>query len=160
MRKGVGYKMEYKNMTKTLKKTEKQAKTDENTKKQAKTPNSKALITKEENRILKYLKNKAMDDDKLNIALDLVKDIAFMTVKTAELKKEIELYGMTEEYQNGATQKGRKKSACFEAYLNMTKQKSSLIKQLTDLLPIDSYIPTDPNEGKDEFDRFLEQRKR
>lgn len=160
MRKGVGYEMEYKNMTKTLKKTEKQAKIDENTKKQAKTPNSKALITKEENRILKYLKNKAMDDDKLNIALDLVKDIAFMTVKTAELKKEIELYGMTEEYQNGATQKGRKKSACFEAYLNMTKQKSSLIKQLTDLLPIDSYIPTDPNEGKDEFDRFLEQRKR
>ena len=62
------------------------------------------LINAEEKRIIKYLKNKAIDEDKLNIALDLVKDIAYMTVKTADLKKDVDAYGMVEEYQNGANQ--------------------------------------------------------
>ena len=119
------------------------------------------LINAEEKRIIKYLKNKAIDEDKLNIALDLVKDIAYMTVKTAELKKDVDTYGMVEEYQNGANQRGRKKSAAFEAYLNMTKQKSALIKQLTDLLPVDeSYNPSSPADSKDEFDDFLKVRSR
>ena len=119
------------------------------------------LINAEEKRIIKYLKNKAIDEDKLNIALDLVKDIAYMTVKTADLKKDVDAYGMVEEYQNGANQRGRKKSAAFEAYLNMTKQKSALIKQLTDLLPVDeSYNPSTPADSKDEFDEFLKVRSR
>lgn len=119
------------------------------------------LINAEEKRIIKYLKNKAIDEDKLNIALDLVKDIAYMTVKTADLKKDVDAYGMVEEYQNGANQRGRKKSAAFEAYLNMTKQKSALIKQLTDLLPVDeSYNPSTPADSKDEFDEFLKVRNR
>lgn len=119
------------------------------------------LINAEEKRIIKYLKNKSIDEDKLNIALDLVKDIAYMTVKTAELKKDVDTYGMVEEYQNGANQRGRKKSAAFEAYLNMTKQKSALIKQLTDLLPVDEiYNPTSPADSKDEFDEFLKVRSR
>lgn len=119
------------------------------------------LINAEEKRIIKYLKNKAIDEDKLNIALDLVKDIAYMTVKTADLKKDVDAYGMVEEYQNGANQRGRKKSAAFEAYLNMTKQKSALIKQLTDLLPVDeSYNPSTLADSKDEFDEFLKVRSR
>lgn len=121
----------------------------------------KKAIQKEEKRLITFLKNKAIDNDKLNIALDLVKDIAFMTVKTDELKKDIETYGMVETYQNGANQSGRKKSASFEVYLNMTKQKSALIKQLTDLLPTDeNYIPASPEEQKDDFDNFLKERKK
>lgn len=117
------------------------------------------LIDAEEKRIVEFLKNKAIDEDKLNIALELVKDVAYMTVKTAELKKDVDRYGMVEEYQNGANQRGRKKSACFEAYLNMTKQKSALIKQLTDLLPVEGlYNPTAPADKKDDFDKFLELR--
>ena len=66
---------------------------------------------------------------------------------------------MVEEYQNGANQKGSKKSACFEAYLNMTKQKSALIKQLTDLLPDEGlYNPATPAETEDDFDKFLSLR--
>ena len=107
---------------------------------------------------------KIEDSDKLNIATELINDVAFMTVETIELKKDIQKNGTTEEYQNGANQKGRKKSASFDAYLNMTKQKAALIKQLTDLLPEDEdgnyKPPIDENgeEQKDEFDTFLEFR--
>ena len=128
-------------------------------KKTSKLTQSQKDIKKEEKRIIKYLQNKAIDKDKLNIALDLIKDIAYMTVKTAELKQDVDTYGMVEEYQNGANQKGRKKSACFEAYLNMTKQKSALIKQLTDLLPDEGlYNPATPAETEDDFDKFLSLR--
>lgn len=128
-------------------------------KKTSKLTQSQKDIKKEEKRIIKYLQNKAIDKDKLNIALDLIKDIAYMTVKTAELKQDVDTYGMVEEYQNGANQKGRKKSACFEAYLNITKQKSALIKQLTDLLPDEGlYKPATPAETEDDFDKFLSLR--
>ena len=116
---------------------------------------TKKPIEIETERLISFLRNKQIDEDKLNIALDLIKDIAFMTIKTCELKSEVELYGMTEEYQNGQFQKGRKKSASLEAYLNMTKQKSALIKQLTDLLPDDTNLIT-PKE--DDFDIFLKER--
>lgn len=117
------------------------------------TQENKILL--EEKRLIKCLKNKSIDKDKLKIALDLIKDIAYMTIKTEELKNDVDAYGMVEEYQNGATQRGRKKSACFEAYLNMTKQKSALIKQLTDLLPVSENSNL---TKKDEFDKFLEVR--
>lgn len=138
----------------------KETKTAKKTAVKVKISPTQKLIKAEENRLIKFLKNKAIDDDKLNIALDLIKDIAFMTVKTDELKKEVDTYGMVEEYQNGANQKGRKKSACFEAYLNMTKQKSALIKQLTDLLPADegNYTPPE-NTEVDSFEEFLDLRK-
>lgn len=112
-------------------------------------------IKKEEKRLVKLLKNKNIDTDKLNIAKDIIKDIAYMTICTEELKNEIEECGITEEYQNGANQRGRKKSASFEAYLNMTKQKAALIKQLTDLLPEDETITT---AEVDDFDNFLKVR--
>lgn len=139
----------------------KETKTEPKTLIKDKSIQSQKLIKKEEKRIIKFLKNKAIDEDKLNIALTIVSDVAYMTVKTAELKKEVDTFGMVEEYQNGANQKGRKKSASFDAYLNMTKQKSALVKQLTDLLPIDeNYNPTTPADNTDDFDKFLEVRKR
>lgn len=122
------------------------------------------LIKKEKDRLIRILNNKNIDSDKLEIAIELVNDIAFMTVETTELKKQVQQFGTTEEYQNGATQRGRKKSACFEAYLNMTKQKAALIKQLTELLPIEETggyktpINEDGEEVKDDFDKFLEVR--
>lgn len=114
------------------------------------------LIKKEQKRIVKFLKQKQIDDDKLNIAMDIIKDVAFMTIKTIELKKEVDEYGMVEEYQNGANQFGRKKSASFDAYLNMTKQKSALIKQLTDLLPSGDVSKSD--NSLDPFDEFVSVR--
>lgn len=99
----------------------------------------------EEKRLIKLFENKGIDPDKLAIAADLIKDIAFMTVKTIDLKAEIDENGIIERYQNGNNQFGLKKSPAVDVYLNMTKQKSALIKQLIDLLPDD--IPIEEDDG-------------
>ncbi len=95
-----------------------------------------------------------MDEDKLNISLDIIKDVAYMTIKTAQLKEEVK--EMVETYQNEANQYGQKKSAAFDAYIQLTKQKSALIKQLTDSLPEKDFL-TVPKED-DKFDKFVELR--
>lgn len=118
--------------------------------------NIKKLVDTEEKRLTSFLRAKRMDEDKLNIALDIIKDVAYMTVKTVQLKQEIEEQGMVETYQNGANQFGRKKSAAFDAYIQLTKQKSALIKQLTDLLPEQEFLTV--AEVKDEFDDFVNAR--
>lgn len=116
-------------------------------------------IKREIIRLTELLKNKGIDGDKLKIAEELIKDIAFMTVESAELKEQVQIFGATEEYQNGANQRGRKRSASFDAYLNLTKQKAALIKQLTELLPESDDIPYIPNEEEnDGFDDFLKFR--
>lgn len=122
-----------------------------------KTKNIKKLVEAEEKRLTSFLRAKRMDEDKLNIALDIIKDVAYMTIKTAQLKEEVEEQGMVETYKNGANQYGRKKSAAFEAYMLMAKQKSALIKQLTDLLPEQEFL-TVATEVKDEFDDFVNAR--
>ena len=121
-----------------------------------KTKNIKKLVESEEKRLTTFLRAKKMDEDKLNIAIDIIKDVAYMTVKTVQLKQEIEEQGMVETYQNGANQFGRKKSAAFDAYIQLTKQKSALIKQLTDLLPEQEFLTV--AEVKDEFDDFVNAR--
>lgn len=118
--------------------------------------NIKELVESEEKRLTTFLRAKKMDEDKLNIAIDIIKDVAYMTVKTVQLKQEIEEQGMVETYQNGANQFGRKKSAAFDAYIQLTKQKSALIKQLTDLLPEQEFLTV--AEVKDEFDDFVNAR--
>lgn len=132
-------------MAEKLKKTTKKAK------------NIKKLVETEEIRLTSFLRAKKMDEDKLNIALDIIKDVAYMTIKTTQLKEEVEEQGMVETYQNGANQYGRKKSAAFEAYMLMAKQKSALIKQLTDLLPEQEFL-TVSAEVKDDFDDFVNAR--
>lgn len=117
-------------------------------------------VKKEVKRLSNLLRNKGIDNDKLKIANELINDIAFLTVESIELKEQVQTFGTTEEYQNGANQRGRKKSAAFEAYLNLIKQKSALIKQLTDLLPVTEEpvaIPTDKED--DDFEKLLKVRK-
>ena len=120
----------------------------------------KTKIKKEINRLRKLLTKKGIDLDKLEIASELINDIAFMTVEALELKALVHEFGSTEEYQNGANQRGRKKSAAFEAYILMTKQKAALIKQLTELIPAEdegTFIPQS-EEQEDDFDKFAKLR--
>ena len=86
-----------KKTTKKAKTETKEPKTAKKTVKRSKMSPSEKLIKSEEKRLITYLKNKAIDEDKLNIALDLIKDIAYMTVKTAELRKDVDTYGIVEE---------------------------------------------------------------
>ncbi len=77
-------------------------------------------------------------DKKTKRSVDsLMDEAAFMAASLYELRKIIDEKGYTEEYQNGANQKGIKKCSEVEIYNTMIKNYSSVVKQLTDLLPKD-----------------------
>lgn len=87
-------------------------------------------------------------DTKTKKSVDsLINEAAFMSASLFELREEINKKGYTEEYQNGANQKGVKKSSEVEIYNTMIKNYMAVIKQLTDLLP--------KNQGNgDKYDGF------
>ena len=66
------------------------------------------------------------------------------------LRQKIAEKGYTEEYQNGANQKGVKKSAEVEIYNTMIKNYMAVIKQLTDLVPKEQ-VATKTNDGFEDF---------
>ena len=75
-------------------------------------------------------------DRKTKKAVDsLIDEAAFMAASLYELRQIIDEKGYTEEYQNGANQKGVKKCSEVEVYNTMIKNYMATIKQLTDLLP-------------------------
>jgi len=65
----------------------------------------------------------------------LIENAAFMAVTLQDLQQTINEKGAVSEYQNGENQWGTKKSPEVEIYNTMIKNYSSVIKQLTDLLP-------------------------
>jgi hypothetical protein len=65
----------------------------------------------------------------------LVENAAFMSVTLDDLQSDINIEGVTEEYQNGENQYGIKKSSKVEVYNQMVKNHMGVMKQLTDLLP-------------------------
>ena len=111
-------------------------------------------ITKEE-RIKKELVKirkifKDMPKDKLNIVSSLMQNAAFMAVTLEDLQQAINDNGVISTYQNGANQWGTKKSPEAEMYNALIKNYSSIIKQLTDLLPKENQ-----NVVNDELVEFL-----
>lgn len=92
-------------------------------------------------------------DKKTKKSVDsLVDEAAFMAASLYELRKIINEKGYTEEYQNGANQKGIKKCSEVEIYNTMIKNYSSIVKQLTDLLPKEQIKGKDPtNDGFEDF---------
>ena len=95
---------------------------------------SKEEIIKSEKRKLSGIYTRL--DKKTKKAVDsLIDDAAFMAASLYELRQIIDEKGYTEEYQNGANQKGVKKCSEVEVYNTMIKNYMATIKQLTDLLP-------------------------
>ena len=95
-------------------------------------------------------------DKKTKKAVDsLVDEAAFMAASLYELREIINEKGYVETYQNGANQKGVKKCSEVEIYNTMIKNYSSIVKQLTDLIP-----KKQENEGEvsDGFDDFVNNR--
>ena len=75
-----------------------------------------------------------------------------MSASLYELRKIINEKGYTEEYQNGANQKGVKKCSEVEVYNTMIKNYMGTIKQLTELLPkLPSRSPTGTGDGFEDF---------
>ena len=84
----------------------------------------------------------------------LIKNAAFMAISLEDLQEIINQKGYTEEYQNGATQKGVKKCSEVEIYNTMIKNHSTIMKQLIDLLPKGDNPPSGENQG-DGFEDFV-----
>ena len=91
-------------------------------------------------------------DKKTKKAVDsLVDEAAFMGASLFELREKINEKGYVEVYQNGANQKGIKKCSEVEIYNTMIKNYSSVVKQLTDLIPKKQENTSDQSDGFDDF---------
>lgn len=96
-------------------------------------PSKSALIKRERTRMAKIFCD--LDKNKLEIADSLISRAAFLTVSIDELEKKINEEGWTEEYQNGSSQKGVKRSAAADAHIALTKNLTAITKQLLEIVP-------------------------
>ena len=81
----------------------------------------------------------------------LVDEAAFMAASLYELREKINEKGYVEAYQNGANQRGIKKCSEVEIYNTMIKNYSSVVKQLTDLIPKKTENAGEQSDGFDDF---------
>jgi hypothetical protein len=105
-------------------------------------------IKKEFNRLKRLFKN--IPKDKMNTALSLIRNAAFMTITLDDLQESINANGVISEYQNGENQWGTKKSPEVEIYNTMIKNHMAAIKQLVDLLPEEEKKKVE-DDGFDDF---------
>ena len=94
---------------------------------------------------------KKLDEKTKKATESLVNEAAVMGASLYELRTIIAEKGYTEEYQNGANQKGVKKSAEIEIYNTMIKNYMAVIKQLTELLPKEQKAVKLQDDGFEEF---------
>lgn len=90
-------------------------------------------IKKETRRLKKIFKD--LEPNKLKTVDALIARAAFITVSLQELEEELNERGWVEEYQNGRNQCGLKKSAAAEVHISLTKNLSTIMKQLMELVP-------------------------
>ncbi|OUN68584.1 hypothetical protein B5G11_12520 [Drancourtella sp. An57] len=116
---------------------------------------TKEELEKREKRKLAGIYRKLDKDAKKSVE-SLIEEAAFMAASLYELRGIINRKGYTEEYQNGANQRGVKKCSEVEIYNTMVKNYMSTIKQLTDLLPKEVAKEVEKNDG---FEAFVIGRK-
>ncbi len=90
-------------------------------------------IEQEYSRLMEYYK--PLPAHKLGVALPLIQNSAFMKVTLEDLQEIINQQGCSDEYQNGAAQKGRKSSAELQSYNALIKNYTAVQKQLVSMLP-------------------------
>ena len=102
------------------------------------------------NKILGATKQKGGPEPtpKIKAAKGLIDNAAFMTIHLQDLQAELNEHGCVEEYRNGETQYGMKKSAAADIYTTMYKNYIATIKQLAELAP--------DNVGADELSMFMQ----
>lgn len=111
---------------------------------------SKEEIIKAEKRKLAGIYTRL--DPKTKKAVDsLIDEAAFMSASLYELRETINEKGYVETYQNGANQRGIKKCSEVEIYNTMIKNYSSVVKQLTDLIPKKNDSSGEKTDGFEEF---------
>jgi 1,2-phenylacetyl-CoA epoxidase catalytic subunit len=90
-------------------------------------------VKKEFNKIKKIFSNMPDGTKKLNAKL--MYNAAWLAVSLDDLTATMDENGVVIEYKNGENQYGTKKSPESELYTSWSKQYTSIMKQLSDLLP-------------------------
>lgn len=111
-------------------------------------------MRKEKKRLNEIFKN--VETTRLKLVEKLIEDAAFQSVTLEETREIIKKDGVIEEYQNGANQKGIKKSSAVEVYDKMVNTYSKIIKQLCELLPEKVDWSAMEDEEKDPAEDLLE----
>lgn len=107
----------------------------------------KAKIKKEKKRLEEIFKN--IETNRSKLVESLIADAAFQRVTLEETREIINRDGVIEVYQNGANQRGIKKSSAVEVYDKMVNTYSKIIKQLCDLLP-EKVVWNDPEQEEED----------
>lgn len=81
-------------------------------------------------------------DNKYDILLPHLRNIAFMKAKLEELEEIIEQDGLVETYQNGNNQFGKKPSTAVKTYNDMIKS------FVTETKFVEAYLPADAKVSK------------
>lgn len=117
-------------------------------------------INKEKKRLREIFKN--IETNKTALIEKLIEEAAFQAVTLEETRELIKKTGVIEKYQNGANQKGVKKSSAVEVYDKMVNTYSRIIKQLCDLLPAKINFEGEPGEKNPaaEIMEYVESMKR
>lgn len=102
--------------------------------------------TKEKKKLENIIKD--IPEDKKKLVEGLIADASFMAEQLEFLRGYIAQNGWSEEYQNGANQRGKKTSVEADMYVKVQKAYQSVIRQLTDFLPETTAIETDEHKSK------------
>lgn len=102
-------------------------------------------IKKEIARLNKIFKD--ISKDRKDTVKKLIENASFMSIQMEDMQKRINEEGVTTKYQNGENQWGFKKSPDVDTYNSFIKQYTTIIKQLTDLLPSEKVIVEDQYAG-------------
>lgn len=81
------------------------------------------------------LEIKKLPKSKAELATSLLENVRFMDRELIELQAVIEENGWVEEYQNGANQRGFKRSSHADVYNSLIKNYNSTVKQILEILP-------------------------
>lgn len=114
------------------------------------------IIKKEKSKFSAICKN--IEPGQKKALETLVGEAAFMGASLFELRKAIDKKGYTEEYQNGANQKGVKKCSEVEIYNIMIKNYTAVIKQIMEIAGKNSKKGENGKENGDDFFAFLKMK--
>jgi hypothetical protein len=112
--------------------------------------NKDERIKKEIRKLKRIFKD--LPKDKSAIVEKLIGNAAFMAATLEDLQDAINQNGCISTYQNGENQWGTKKSPEADLYNTMIKNYSTVVKQLTDMLPKD-----EAKAAEDELVTFIQK---
>ena len=113
----------------------------------------KARITSEVTRLTKLFAD--IDENKKKLVRATIKDVAFLTVAMQDLREEMVVSGLIDEYKSGPDQYGKKQSTALQSYLQCSNKLTAAMKILNDQLP---KTEAKKQPDADDFDDFVYSR--